>query len=303
MKIKIGNAPCSWGTLEFKGMASTVPYSQMLDELKESGYQGTELGDWGYFPTDSSKLADELIKRELDLLGAFVPVGLKYPKNLGPGLKEALKISSFQKEVAQKIKSTTSPFIVLSDNNGTENLRTQFAGKITSEMGLTSDEWKIFGQNANIIAQEVFEKTGIKTVFHHHCAGFVETPQEIDRFLENTNERYVGLVLDTGHYLYGRNSSGPDLMEALNRYKQRIWYFHFKDYKPLNNSLDYFQAVSKGVFCRLGEGEVKFPEVINWLKGNNYEGYVLVEQDILPGMGRPFESAIKNFNYLKSIGI
>lgn len=303
MNIKIGNAPCSWGTLEFEGMGATVPYNQMLDELKESGYQGTELGDFGYFPTDSSKLAEELLKRELDLLGAFMPVGLKYENNLKDGLQTALKISSFQKEVALKTKSNTNPFLILSDNNGSEKLRTEYAGKITSDMGLTPAEWKIFGQNTNIIAKEVLETTGFKTVFHHHCAGFVETPQEIDRFLENTDPRYIGLVLDTGHYSYGRNLNDPTLEEALNRYKERLWYIHFKDFKPLNGSFDYFQAVRAGVFCELGKGEVDFPQVVNWLKENNYQGYALVEQDVLPGMGSPFESALKNRNYLRSIGL
>jgi inosose dehydratase len=292
MNIKIGNAPCSWGTLEFEGMGPTIPYGQMLDELKESGYQGTELGDWGYFPTDSSKLADELLKRELDLLGAFVPVGLKYSQNLESGLQTALKISLLQKEVALKIKSSTAPFLILSDNNGSERLRTDYAGKITSDMGLDRVEWKIFGQNTNIIAKEVFEKTGLKTVFHHHCAGYVETPKEIDRFLENT-----------GHYSYGRNLNDPTLIEALDRYKERLWYIHFKDFKSISGSLDYFQAVRAGVFCELGKGEVNFPQVLNWLKENNYQGYALVEQDILPGMGKPFESALKNRNYLKSIGL
>jgi inosose dehydratase len=131
----------------------------------------------------------------------------------------------------------------------------------------------------------------------------VETPKEIDRFLENTDSKYVGLVLDTGHYSYGRNLNDPTLIEALDRYKERLWYIHFKDFKSISGSLDYFQAVRAGVFCELGKGEVNFPQVLNWLKENNYQGYALVEQDILPGMGKPFESALKNRNYLKSIGL
>ena len=52
--MRVGNAPCSWGTLEFKeSAAKQIGYSQMLDELAETGYTGTELGDWGYMPTRS----------------------------------------------------------------------------------------------------------------------------------------------------------------------------------------------------------------------------------------------------------
>ena len=51
----------------------------MLDELAATGYIGTELGDWGYMPTDPDALTRELARRGLTMLGAFVPVALKHP--------------------------------------------------------------------------------------------------------------------------------------------------------------------------------------------------------------------------------
>ena len=51
-ELLVGNAPCSWGTLEHQDQSQSIPFSQMLDELVETGYTGTELGDWGYMPTD-----------------------------------------------------------------------------------------------------------------------------------------------------------------------------------------------------------------------------------------------------------
>jgi inosose dehydratase len=41
--------------------------------------------------------------------------------------------------------------------------------------------------------------------------------------------------------------------------------------------------------------------VLRWLKANRYDGYTLVEQDVLPGMGTPKESARRNRDYLRSI--
>ena len=62
---QIANAPCSWGTLEFAGMSGErITYTQMLDELVATGYVGTELGDWGFMPTDPHQLADELARRK-----------------------------------------------------------------------------------------------------------------------------------------------------------------------------------------------------------------------------------------------
>jgi len=64
---------------------------------------------------------------------------------------------------------------------------------------------------------------------------------------------------------------------------------------------DYFTALGHGVFCELGKGCVDFPALLRWLNARNYAGYVLVEQDILPGMGAPKESARRNREYLRSI--
>ncbi|MBI4874873.1 MAG: xylose isomerase, partial [Acidobacteria bacterium] len=50
-----------------------------------------------------------------------------------------------------------------------------------------------------------------------------------------------------------------------------------------------------------GKGCVDFPAVLRWLKAAGYEGYTLVEQDVLPGMGAPKESARRNREYLRSI--
>jgi inosose dehydratase len=66
---------------------------------------------------------------------------------------------------------------------------------------------------------------------------------------------------------------------------------------------DYHTSVEHGIFCELGKGCVPFDKVVAWLKARNYNGYVTVEQDVLPGMGTPKESAARNRAYLRSIGI
>ncbi len=63
--IKIANAPCSWGVLEFDLEGKAAGFEQVLDEIRETGYQGTELGDWGFMPVIPSELRKELDKRAL----------------------------------------------------------------------------------------------------------------------------------------------------------------------------------------------------------------------------------------------
>ena len=301
-KLLVGNAPCSWGTLEFEAANSAgIGYSRMLDELVEAGYTGCELGDWGYMPTDASALGGELQRRNLVMLGAFVPVALKDERAHEPGIAAALKIAQLLAAVA----STPKPYLVLADANGTDPERTHLAGKIPHGAGLSPAAWKIFAAGADRISTAVAEETGLRTVFHHHCAGYVETPEEIDHFLDLTDARKIGLVFDTGHFTYGAGHAR--VVEALDRYADRVWYVHFKDCdlrvvaQARRQEWDYFTALRYGVFCELGNGAVDFPAVLRWLATHAYSGYVLVEQDVLPGMGAPRESARRNREYLKSI--
>ena len=85
--IRVANAPCSWGILEFSGGATPADYATVLDEIRATGYAGTELGDWGFMPTDPRRLGAELAARQLQLVGAFVPVAFADRSAHDPGLK------------------------------------------------------------------------------------------------------------------------------------------------------------------------------------------------------------------------
>ena len=303
-KLLIGNAPCSWGTLEFEeAKGETIPYARMLDELAETGYTGTELGDWGYMPTDSQALGSELTRRGLVMLGAFVPVALKNPEAHAAGVENAVKTARLLAAVAAK----PAPYLVLADDNGSDPSRTRAAGRITRDLGLTAAEWKVFAAGADQIASRVFDETGLRTVFHHHCAGYVETPDEIETLLSLTNPDRLGLVFDTGHYSFGAGTEPCDVVAGLERFGSRVWYVHLKDFEPSvawrarAGQWDYFTALRHGIFCELGKGCVDFPAFLRRLRERGYEGYALVEQDILPGMGTPKESARRNLEYLRSI--
>ena len=303
-RFKVGNAPCSWGTLEFESaQCEQIPFDRMLDELRDTGYTGTELGDWGYMPTDAAALRAELQRRDLVMLGAFVPVALRDAAAHAPGVATAVKTARLLAAVATQ----PDPYLVLADNNGTDAVRTRLAGRVPADAGLSAQEWTTFARGAEQIAKTVLEETGIRTVFHHHCAGFVERPEEIARLLEMTDPKLLGLVFDTGHYVYGSGATQADVRDGLRRFADRIWYLHLKDCDPRvarsarEQEWDYFTALRHGVFCELGKGQVDFRAVFEWIREHHYEGYVLVEQDVLPGMGSPAESARRNREYLRSL--
>lgn len=300
--IKIANAPCSWGALEFdlEEKSEEIGFEQVLNEIKETGYVGTELGDWGYMPTSPELLKTEIEKRNLELLGAFVPVALANESDQKAGITAALKVAELIYQAGFK-----NAFIILADDNGSVLERTQNAGRIKPSMGLSKKQWNQYAKGAENIAKVVKETFGMRTVFHHHCAGYIETPKEVKKLLKLTDPSLLGLCLDMGHYAFG----GGDPVEALKTYGDRIWHIHFKDFDPKaaaiskKNNGDYFDAIKRGVFCELGKGTVDFKTIVDILNKQNYEGWIVVEQDILPGMGNPKVCAQYNRDYIKTLGL
>ncbi len=298
--IKIANAPCSWGALEFELEGKSQGYQQVLSEMVETGYAGTELGDWGFMPSTPDELRKVLEEKNLQLLGAFVPVALAKEQSHKGGVALALKTAGLMFDAGYK-----NAFIVLADENGSVEERTNNAGRITPEMGLSERQWETFASGAEKVAQAVKDTYGMRTVFHHHCAGYVETPQEVAKLMELTHPELLGLCLDTGHYAFG----GGNPVEALNKYYHRIWHVHFKDFDPevgvaaREQNYDYFKSVEEGVFCELGNGNVDFETVVGILNNNGYEGWIVVEQDVLPGMGSPKKCAAHNRKYIESLGL
>ena len=299
--IRVANAPCSWGVLEFEGMGESYPYDRVLDEIAATGYIGSELGDWGFMPTESSRLREEFDRRGLSLLGAFVPVFMADASTHDEGIRIAVRTARL---LAQA--STVSPVIVLADDNGRDAHRTAQAGRIRRDDSLDEARWKTFAAGATAIARAVKDETGLRTVFHPHCAGFVETPWEVDELLQRTPPDLLGLCFDSGHLLYGGTA---DPVETLRRHRDRVWHVHVKDCsaevaaRARAEQWDYFAAVRQGIFCELGKGAVDLAAVVAALPGTAYDAWAVVEPHVLPGTRAPADSARRNREVLRTLGL
>jgi inosose dehydratase len=298
--IRVANAPCSWGILEFERTVTPATYQQVIEEISRAGYAGTELGDWGFMPTDASTLRHEIERQGLQLIAAFVPVALAERAAHADGMETAVRTASLLRDAAGP-----EALIVLSDDNGRVALREQNAGRITAHHGLDDPQWAIVAQGAEAIATAVRDQAGLRTVFHPHCGGYVETESEIDQLMKRTDPTLLGLCLDTGHITY----AGGDPLAVLKRYTSRIWHVHFKDCDDAVASharamqLGYLAAVRNQLFCELGRGAVDFAKVVETLQQIGYDGWIVVEQDVFPGYGAPEESARRSRDFLRGLGI
>jgi inosose dehydratase len=251
-------------------------------------------------PTDPAQLRRELEARQLRLIGAFVPVGLANRSAHDAGAAAAIRTATLMRDAG-----ATDAVIVLSDDNGSVAERERNAGRITARHSLSEDAWATFAAGADHIARAVKSATGLRTVFHPHCGGYVETPEEIDALMSRTDAALLGLVLDTGHIIYG----GGDPVAVFNAYADRVRHVHFKDCDPRvaevarAKGLGYLDAVHARLFCELGEGAADFAAVTAALRRSGYSGWIVVEQDVFPGSGTPRASAQRSRDYLRALGL
>jgi len=295
MPIRIATAPVSWGVMEVEGWARKQTYGEVLDEMVQAGYTGTELGPYGFLPTDPHDLQRELQKRGLALLGAFVPLPLGAAERHREGMRSAL-------EVARLLAANGAPYLVLADEMN--EARMAIAGSATASDEFSGQQWEDAAKLIGCIARSAAE-IGVRSVFHHHAGTHVETPAEVDRLLESTDPRLVGICLDTGHFFYG----GGDPVAFARARAPRIWHLHLKDIRgPVldqvrREKIAYLEAIRLGVFSELGAGNVDLAGVIRELEAAGFDGWAVFEQDVdptLPGTD-PLGSAARSREYLRRV--
>ena len=290
-------APDSWGVLDYSGPSWEQSHEKMLDEMVEAGYTGTELGPYGFFPTEPKTLEPQLAQRKLKLLGSFVPV-----KMTDPGSRKAVIMRI--RKVGNLLAALKAPFLVMADDQSDE--RNAFSGRVYDSgcPTLSAEQWKHVG---NIVAdaEKVANEFDLDLVFHPHVATYVETPEECERFFNATSHTNVGLCLDTGHCIYG---FGDSVKEA-EKYKSKLRLVHIKDCnlkvleEARRNKWTFEQAIEHRVFTVIGQGSIDFPAFYRTLLKNGYSGWSVVEQDVkfdateIP----PKESVAASLKYLKGV--
>jgi inosose dehydratase len=296
-RFQFASAPDSWGVLDYPGPSWEQSYEKMLDEMEQAGYTGSELGPYGFFPTDPQVLRPQLERRKLKLLASFVPV-----KMTDPGASQA--VMERIRKVGGLLAALKAPFLVIADDQSNE--RNEFSGRVYDKgcPTLTAEQWKHIGKIV-ADAEKVATEFGLDLVFHPHVATYIETPEECERFYDVTSHTNVGLCLDTGHCVYGH---GDSVKEA-EKYRDKLRFVHIKDcdVKVLEqarwNKWTFEEAIEHKVFSVIGEGNIDFPAFFRTLVKNGYSGWSVVEQDVKFGATPipPAQSIAASLKYLRGV--
>ena len=276
MKAEVAGAPVSFGVFEMTpDGAATVSADDLLEVLADAGYRGVDLGPVGYLGR-GAELRARLARFELELAGGWVQLPFSddeaFEASL-PVLTDALRVFS---DAAQAGPGRL-PLPTLADDGSVA--RRAHPGRGAAADPLAPEAWDRLFANTERAAALV-RAAGFEPTFHHHAGTFVESPDEIDRFLANVG---VDLTLDTGHLLI----ADGDPAEAVSRWGDRINHLHLKDVdraelrRVLAAGGGMAEVWSSGAFTAFGRGDLDLARVMDAMDERGFDGWVVVEQDVL----------------------
>ncbi|KRL54524.1 MULTISPECIES: myo-inosose-2 dehydratase [Furfurilactobacillus] len=278
--IKWGIAPIGWRNDDIPSIGKENNLQQLLSDIVVAGFDGTEVG--GFFPAPE-KLNYELKLRNLHIAGQWFSSYI-----IRDGIEKASE--AFEKH-CQFLKAVNAPVAVVSEQTYTIQ-RSDTANIFTDKPHFTDKEWDEVCQGLNHYG-EIAAKYGIKVAYHHHMGTGIQTKEETDRLMANTDPDKVGLLFDTGHIYV----SDGDYMSLLNDHIDRVVHVHFKDVRKKQEDdsrakgLTFQQAFLNGMFTVPGDGDLDFKPVFKKLVENNYKGWIVVEAEQDPDKANPLEMA------------
>lgn len=292
--IKLANAPVSWG-VDYADDPNNPMWALVMDKIAEAGFGYTELGPYGYYPTDPEQLSPELSRRGLKVVAGFVFQPLHDPA-------AAEQVLAVARSTVDLLSAVGGDRLVTIDHISERRMAT--AGRADLAERLDDTRFRYMVDLIDRIADLALRR-GVTPVIYQHAGCYIEFEDELDRVLDALDPAKVGICIDTGHMAY----AGIDPVAYYRRHAKRTEYFHFKDIdrevhrRVLAEKAPFLDAVAQKIFCPMGRGVVDWPALAAAVRETDYSGAATVEQDIDPTVSlAPLADAKASLAYLRSVG-
>lgn len=306
MTLHIMSAPCCWGVDDVRN-PHLPDWTQVLREASAAGYQGLELGPYGYMPLDVERTGQALEQHGLRIVAGTIFDDLVSPANAASLLRQTHEICGLLRELprlpTEAGQRFAAPYLVVMDWGHEE--RDYAAGHADRAPRLTPADWARMVGHVRQIAELSWREYGIRTVIHPHAGGYIEFADEIEQILRDIPHEVAGLCLDTGHCYY----AGMDPVATLLRHADRLDYVHFKDIdrqvydRVMGQRIRFFEACAEGVMCPIGRGVLDYDGIREALREIGYQGYITVEQERDPrNSGSVLADVKASRDFLRSVG-
>ena len=288
MKIKLGIAPIAWSNDDLPELGGITPVEQCLSEAKQAGFKGIELG--GKFPRNLNILKYLLDHFEIKMPGGWY----------GSKLRERSIDDEwfYMQEQIKLLQFVGASVFIFADISG--SIQSEKEKKLSTRPKLNKDEWIEYCNKISEISNRL-QDVGLPMSYHAHMGTIIQTEEDIEKFLEYSNKNTY-LLYDTGHIKFAQGN----LNRILVKFIERINHIHCKDIRKdilnivLNEDLSFPESFLKGIFTVPGDGCIDYQPLLEILKKNKYNKWLVVEAEQDPKKANPFEYAKIGFNYLNN---
>ena len=290
MTIRWGVSPIAWCNDDMRELGGDTTLDELLTDVRDIGFDGVELGN--KFPRDPEVLAPIMAGYGLDIVGGW------YSSNLLVRDADA-EIDALSKHLALLDYMDSSVFILAETSNAVHCDR--YGSRLDTHPILPAADWKQFGERLNTVARFINDR-GLRFAYHHHLGTVVETKDELDHFFDATGD-HVGLVLDTGHALFG----GIEPIDVIKAHPERIAHVHCKDVRTakydefLANGTSFLNGVVGGMFTAPGDGDYDYAPFMRALSDIDYSGWIVIEAEQDPAIANPREYSQLGLDTLKRL--
>ena len=288
--IELGIAPIGWTNDDLPEIGGDITFEQCISEMALAGYKGCEVGT--KFPKNNLPL----LKKHLDLRNLRICnqwFSYEFSSQPFETIKTNFKSHlNFLKYFEAKVVGGAE-----TGNSIHGNIKVP----VSSRKQASKEVWDKLLMGLNELGKYSLEEFGIKLSYHHHVGTMVENISEVDRLLNETDDRYVSLTYDCGHFYF----ANEDPLKAIKKYMPRISHIHLKDVRDNiktrveKEDLSFLQGVKLGVFTVPGDGDIEnMGEILSYIKKQNYNGWVVVEAEQDSAVANPFEYAKMGFEFI-----
>ena len=287
--IKLGIAPINWTNDDMPELGGDISFEQCISEMALAGYKGCEVGT-KYPVNDRVLLKEKLALRGITICNQWFSYEFS-TKTFEQVKNNFINQIDFLNFFGAKVIGGAE---VGNSIHGQYNIPL-----VTREPG-SNENWKKLTQGLNELGKISFNEYGIKLSYHHHMGTMVENMLEVDRLLNETDEKYVNLNYDCGHFYM----AGDNPLNAIENYISRTTHIHFKDVRELikqkvfNEKLSFLEGVKLGMFTVPGDGDLDMKPISKVVHQSNYKGWLVVEAEQDPYKANPFEYAKKGYEFL-----
>jgi inosose dehydratase len=287
--VKLAIAPIGWTNDDMPELGGEITFEQCVSEMALAGFSGSEVGN--KYPRETKVLKKALGLRGLEIASAWFSAFLT-----SKPYEETTKAFTLHRDFLHEMGAKV---IVVSEQGN--SIQGQMETPLFEKKPVfTEEEWTLLVEGLHLLGDLAAEK-GMKIVYHHHMGTGVQTAEEIDRLMIETDPDKVSLLYDTGHLVF----SGEDHLHVLEKHMDRIHHVHLKDVRidvaneVREGKLSFLQAVKEGVFTVPGDGVIDFKPVFKKLEGAGYKGWFVVEAEQDPAKANPLEYALKARDYIR----